>query len=275
MVNKIIAICCATVMMLQLFCSVPDITDSGEQPGVANIAFRSASSVAIPECHEIRFQLHNNSKNAHVDTIIPYTARQFKAAITPGLVNIIIITRDINHVALQDVSFDKELVSGNNDIVLPVFNPANKLWDNTIAKMKFIYPKNWNEMTSVNPPLAFAIKRGGGVYPRVDITIQDNSIALDADVLKSALNLRINQRYATVSQWISRPEVKTIGGKVTVEAIYVVGDNNNLIQHFELFTSHNGKQVTVEFMVFQNAFNQNTDGIRDEINFMRDRITFY
>jgi hypothetical protein len=263
------------VVLIQLFCSVPDITDPGEQLGVANVSFRSATSVTIPDCHEIRFQLHNNTKNAHVDTVIPYTARQFRATITPGFVNIIIITRDINHAPLQESSFDKELVSGNNDVVLPAFNPVNKLWDNTTVKVRFIYPKIWNEVTPVNPPLAFVIKRSGGMYPRVDITIQDNPTALDADVLKSALNLRINQRFSTVSQWISKPEVKTIGGKLTVEAIYVVGDNNNSIQHFELFTSHNGKQIAVDYMVFQNAFTQNTDGIRDEINFMRDRITFY
>lgn len=275
MVNKTIVICCAVFALIQLFCTVSDITDSGEQADVANVSFKSASAVAIPNCHEIRFQLHNNEKNAHVDTIIPYTARQFRATITPGFVNILIITRDVNHVALQEASFSKELFSGNNDVVLPVFNPTNKVYENTNAKVRFLYPNSWNEVTGINPPPVFAIKRGIGIYPRVEINVQDNPVTLDADILKSTLNLRINQRFPTISQWISKPEVRTIGAKMTVEAVYVVGDNSNSIQHFELFTSHNGKQITVDCMVFLNAFSQNTDGIRDEINFMRDRITFY
>ncbi len=275
MVNKTITICCTVVVLMQIFCSVPDIANPGESAGTANVSFRSASAVAIPDCHEIRFQLHNNAKNAHVDTIIPYSARQFRATITPGFVNIVIITRDVNHVALQETAFDRELVSGNNEVVLPGFSPANKVWDNAGIKVRFIYPKNWNEIGGVNPPLAFAINRGNGVYPKVDIIVQDNPVTLDADILKSALNLRINQRFSTVTQWISRPEVKTIGQKLAVEAVYVVNENNNSIQHFETFTSHNGKQISVDCMIFQSAFNQNTDGIRDEINFMRDRITFY
>lgn len=275
MVNKIITISCAVSIALQVCCSIPDISAPGENAGVADVTFRSATTVAIPECHEIRFQLHNNAKNAHVDTVVPYTTRQFKATITPGFVNIVIITRDINHVALQETALEKELVSGKNEVILPGFNPANKVWDNTNVKIRYIYPKSWNEVIGVNPPLAFAIKRGNGIYPRVDITIQDNSVTLDADILKSALNLRINQRYPNVSLWISKPEVKTIGQKLTVEAVYVVNDNANAVQHFEIYSSHNGKQISIDCMVLQNAFNQNIDGIRDEINFMRDRITFY
>lgn len=149
------------------------------------------------------------------------------------------------------------------------------MFEHTNAKIRFMYPKSWIEIPGSNPPLVFAIKRGNGIYPRVDITVQDNPVTLDADVLKSTLNLRINQRFPTISQWISRPEVRTVGEKLIVEAIYIVGENNNSIQHCEQFTSHNGKQISVDFIVLQNAYSQNIDGIRDEINFMRDRITFY
>jgi hypothetical protein len=275
MVKKIVVLCGCAVFLTQWMCSAPTTADYDNRVEPALVSFRSASSVNIPICNEINFQLHNEVKNAHVDTVVPYNSRQFKVTITPGLVKLNIITRDVNHVPLQETSFSRELVSGSNVIVLPAFNPVNKIYENANAKIRFQYTKSWAEIPGLNPPLVFAIKRGAGIYPKVEILVQDNPVTLDADVLKSTLGLRINQRFPIITQWISRPEVRMAGEKITVEANYVVMDNNNSIQHFEMFTSHNGKQISVDCMVFQSAFTQNIDGIRDEINFMRDKITFY